>query len=613
MQSTTDTEVILHLVAQLASATASSTASSRRCAQIEGAYSLVGADQQEADRRARPARHPPAGARRARRLPDPDVGDLRARHHRRELRARHRERRDHRRSTRTARNRTSRSRRCRRGPASSNTSISRGRIRSSAAARSMTSARPWARELAREAPVDADVVVPVPDSGVPAALGYAQAVRHSLSSSASSATTMSAAPSSSRRQQIRELGVRLKHNANRAVVAGKRIVLIDDFIVRGTTSVKIVQMMRDAGATRGAFPHRLAADHASRLLRHRHAGARQAARRHPRPRRRCATFIGADSLAFLSVDGIYRAMGDDAARPAAAAIHRPLLHRRLSDAAHRPDRAGSRRRGNCRCWRRRADAQRSESPAKPGSMIVSVRFLELRWTTGSISRAAVRSAALRKACLVSRLRRERIHDPPLASRIALVTGASRGIGYATALALAKAGAHVVAVARTDGGLEELDDEIQAAAAAPRWCRSTSRTIDGIDRLGAALHERYGKLDILVGNAGFSARCLAARPCRAEDVGRGHGGQRHRQLAADPLHGSAAEAVRRRPRRVRHLRRRGAGAAPIGAPTPPRRPRSRRWRAPMRRRPQQPTVASTCSIPARSAPACARRRSRAKIR
>ena len=111
----------------------------------------------------------------------------------------------------------------------------------------------------------------------------------SPSSSASSATTMSGAPSSSRRSRSATQGVRLKHSANRAVVEGKRIVLVDDSIVRGTTSRKIVQMMRDAGATRSAFPHRLAADHPSRLLRHRHARARQAARRHPRSRRHAAS------------------------------------------------------------------------------------------------------------------------------------------------------------------------------------------------------------------------------------------------------------------------------------------------------------------------------------
>ena len=90
---------------------------------------------------------------------------------------------------------------------------------------------------------------------------------------------------------------------------------------------------------------------------------------------------------------------------------------------------------------------------------------------------------------------------PLASRIALVTGASRGIGYATACALAKAGAHIVAVARTQGGLEELDDEIRKDGGSATLVPLSIADFDGIARLGAALHERHGKLDILVGNAG----------------------------------------------------------------------------------------------------------------
>ncbi|HXW20305.1 MAG TPA: amidophosphoribosyltransferase [Roseiarcus sp.] len=164
-------------------------------------------------------------------------------------------------------------------------------------------------ELAREAPAVADVVVPVPDSGVPAALGYAQAcnipfelgiVRNHYVGRTFIQPT----------QAIRELGVRLKHNANRAVVAGKRIVLIDDSIVRGTTSVKIVQMMREAGAREVhmrissppiAYPDYYGIDTPERdkLL---------AARMSLEEMRR---FVGADSLAFLSVDGIYRAMGHD--------------------------------------------------------------------------------------------------------------------------------------------------------------------------------------------------------------------------------------------------------------------------------------------------------------
>ena len=94
-------------------------------------------------------------------------------------------------------------------------------------------------------------------------------------------------------------------------------------------------------------------------------------------------------------------------------------------------------------------------------------------------------------------------SPPLASRIALVTGASRGIGYATARALAKAGAHVVAVARTQGGLEELDDEIRQDGGSATLVPLDLSDFDGIARLGAALHERHGKLDILVGNAGVA--------------------------------------------------------------------------------------------------------------
>ena len=90
---------------------------------------------------------------------------------------------------------------------------------------------------------------------------------------------------------------------------------------------------------------------------------------------------------------------------------------------------------------------------------------------------------------------------PLADRIALVTGASRGIGYATAIALAKAGAHIVATARTQGGLEELDDEIRKIGGSATLVPLNLTDFDGIARLGAGLHERYGKLDILVGNAG----------------------------------------------------------------------------------------------------------------
>src|SRR6266576_7260279 len=91
---------------------------------------------------------------------------------------------------------------------------------------------------------------------------------------------------------------------------------------------------------------------------------------------------------------------------------------------------------------------------------------------------------------------------PFANRIALVTGASRGIGHATALALAREGAHVVAVARTVGGLEELDDAIKAIGGTATLVPLDLKDYEGIDRLGASLNERFGKLDVLVANAGI---------------------------------------------------------------------------------------------------------------
>ncbi len=163
------------------------------------------------------------------------------------------------------------------------------------------------KQLAIESPVEADVVVPIPDSGVPAALGYAQKTgipfelgiirNHYVGRTFIEPT-----------QTIRSLGVKLKHNANRAVVAGKRVVLLDDSIVRGTTSVKIVRMMYEAGAREVhmrissppiKFPDfygidtpeeksLLAATHTLEEMRQ---------------------FIGVTSLSFISIEGVYRSTG----------------------------------------------------------------------------------------------------------------------------------------------------------------------------------------------------------------------------------------------------------------------------------------------------------------
>ena len=170
-------------------------------------------------------------------------------------------------------------------------------------------------ELARETPAEVDYVIPVPDSGVPAAIGYAQAsgIPFELGIIRShyiGRTFIQPA------DNVRHLGVKLKHNANRALITGKRIVLIDDSIVRGTTSLKIVQMMRDAGAievhmriasppTRHSCFYGVDTPERGKLL-----AARMTVDD------MCA-YIGADSLAFISVDGLYRALGDAGGRDAA--------------------------------------------------------------------------------------------------------------------------------------------------------------------------------------------------------------------------------------------------------------------------------------------------------
>jgi len=163
-------------------------------------------------------------------------------------------------------------------------------------------------ELAKETPVDADVVVPVPDSGVPAAIGFAQGAgipfelgiirNHYVGRTFIQPT-----------DSIRHMGVKLKHNANRKMLEGKRVVLVDDSIVRGTTSKKIVQMVRDAGAaevhmriasppTRSPCFYGVDTPERQKLLASRMSIEEM------------ADFIRVDSLGFISLDGLYRAAGE---------------------------------------------------------------------------------------------------------------------------------------------------------------------------------------------------------------------------------------------------------------------------------------------------------------
>src|SRR5438128_7711026 len=125
----------------------------------------------------------------------------------------------------------------------------------------------------------------------------------------------------------------------------------------------------------------------------------------------------------------------------------------------------------------------------------------LRLIVGALLSAQSRRPGQSAEDVSSRLEGSVSGDPqrPLAGKIALVTGASRGIGYATALALARARAHVVAVARTVGGLEELDDAIKALGGSATLVPLDLKDYQGIDRLGLALHERFGRLDVLIGN------------------------------------------------------------------------------------------------------------------
>ncbi len=170
----------------------------------------------------------------------------------------------------------------------------------------------FGRVLAQESAVEADVIVPVPDSGVPAALGFAaeSGVPFELGIIRNHYVGRTFIEPT---QQIRTLGVKLKHSANRAQIEGKRVVLVDDSLVRGTTSVKIVQMIRDAGAKevhfRLASPPIKFSDYygidtpvREKLLAAKYdlEGMRK--------------YIGADTLAFLSIDGVYRAMGHENGR-----------------------------------------------------------------------------------------------------------------------------------------------------------------------------------------------------------------------------------------------------------------------------------------------------------
>jgi amidophosphoribosyltransferase len=306
--STSDTETMLHLVA-VSPEKGSARQVHRRGEEAGGRVLLRRAVVEEDDRLPRSARHSAAGARRPRRFVDPRVGNLRARHHGRALCAR-----------------------CQPGEVVVVTEtgveshfpfeqqkrrfcifeyVYFARPDSHIEGRNVYEARKnIGMELAREKPVEADVVVPVPDSGVPSAIGYAQEAglpfelgiirNHYVGRTFIQPT-----------DSIRHMGVKLKHNANRHSIEGKRVILVDDSIVRGTTSQKIVQMVREAGAKevhmRIASPPTMSSCYygvdtpeTNKLLASRMSVEEM------------ANFIRVDSLGFLTIDGLYRAVGEAA-------------------------------------------------------------------------------------------------------------------------------------------------------------------------------------------------------------------------------------------------------------------------------------------------------------
>ncbi|MBE9607474.1 amidophosphoribosyltransferase [Acetobacteraceae bacterium H6797] len=199
-------------------------------------------------------------------------------------------------------------------------------------------------ELARESAVSADVVVPVPDSGVPSAMGYAVEAgipfelgiirNHYVGRTFIEPT-----------DQIRNLGVKLKHSANRPMIEGKRVILVDDSIVRGTTSKKIVEMVRQAGATEvhmriSSPPTTHSCFYGIDTPERRQLMAAQ------HDVEEMARIIGVDSLAFISLDGLYRALGKpgrDSLKPAYCdACFTGDYAIPLTDWAHEPERIGAR-------------------------------------------------------------------------------------------------------------------------------------------------------------------------------------------------------------------------------------------------------------------------------
>lgn len=201
----------------------------------------------------------------------------------------------------------------------------------------------------------------------------------------------------------------------------------------------------------------------------------------------------------------------------------------------------------------------------------------------------------------------------LKGRVAVVTGASRGIGYFTALELAKAGAHVVACARTVGGLEELDDAIKAAGGSATLVPFDLADMAAIDKLGGAINERWGKLDILVANAGVLGTISPIGHVEAKvfekvmNINVNATWRLIRSLEPLLIKSDAGRALILSSSAAHKVQ------AFLGSPTPPPRLPSRRWPAPGPAKRSACRCASSPSIRAQLALPCAPRRCPARIR
>jgi len=325
-------------------------AASTRCAQLEGAYALVALTKQEADRRARPARHPPAGPRQARRrlrscASETCALDIIGANYVREIENGEVGRDLGRWASRSLKPFPSR-----RHGLCMFEYVYFSRPDSMLGGRSVYEVRkahgPRTRPRKRQSRPTWSCRCPTaafpPHSamrrrrGIPFELGIIR--NHYVGRTFIEPTAT-----------IRSLGVKLKHNANRAVVKGKRVVLIDDSIVRGTTSMKIVAD-GPPGRCQAEVHMRISSPPITAPVTSTASTRRSRSRcsgRHPHAGGDAPVLIGVDSLAFLSVDGVYRAVGCRAATTRRAAVHRPLLHRRLSHPPDRPRRRNQEAAARC--------------------------------------------------------------------------------------------------------------------------------------------------------------------------------------------------------------------------------------------------------------------------